>query len=85
MFIKRVIATEGDTVEVKKGRLLINGVAGEEPYILEEPRCVHTAPRVSVLSNKMTVQRPNAKFALLHRAVIVSAGCLIAKNDNPRT
>ena len=37
VFIKRVVATEGDTVEVKDGRLSINGVPRDEPYILERP------------------------------------------------
>jgi len=32
-FVKRVIATEGETVELKEGELLIDGKAIEEPYI----------------------------------------------------
>ena len=34
-FIKRIVAIEGDTVEVKSGVLFINDVAQNEPYILE--------------------------------------------------
>jgi signal peptidase I len=36
-FIKRVVATENDDVEVKDGKLLINGVPQDEPYINEPP------------------------------------------------
>ncbi|MBI4497209.1 MAG: signal peptidase I [Chloroflexi bacterium] len=34
-FIKRVIALPGDTVEIRGGRVLVNGAHLEEPYIIE--------------------------------------------------
>ncbi len=37
MFIKRVVAVQGDTVEVRKGKLVLNGVAMNEPFINEPP------------------------------------------------
>jgi signal peptidase I len=35
--IKRVVAVEGDTVEVKGRKLFINGVEQDEPFINEQP------------------------------------------------
>lgn len=35
--LKRVVAIEGDVVEVRDGQLRINGLAVDEPYIAERP------------------------------------------------
>ncbi|TFJ86137.1 hypothetical protein NSK_002345 [Nannochloropsis salina CCMP1776] len=44
--IKRIIAKGGDVVEVKDGRLFVNGVAQEEKYIAEGPAYVWGPRRV---------------------------------------
>ena len=37
-FIKRVIAVAGDTIEIKDGRVFVNGQLQNEEYILEKTR-----------------------------------------------
>jgi signal peptidase I len=36
-FIKRVVAVAGDTISVHGGALYLNGVAQDEPYVMEYP------------------------------------------------
>ena len=42
-FIKRIIALPGEAVEVRSGRVLINGQALEEPYVHDPP--LYSYPR----------------------------------------
>jgi signal peptidase I len=45
-YLKRVIATGGSTVEVREGRVLLNGVPLDEPYIQEEPNYEYPLTKV---------------------------------------
>lgn len=56
-YLKRVIGLPGDTVEVRKGQVLVNGQALTEPYLAEAPR--YTMPAVTVPEGKVFVLGDN--------------------------
>ncbi|MGI6697957.1 MAG: signal peptidase I [Clostridiales bacterium] len=57
IFIKRVIAVEGDSVEIKDHRVYVNGTELEEPYISEKP--LGDFPEVVVPPNTVFVLGDN--------------------------
>lgn len=46
VFLKRVVAVGGDRVEVRRGRLVLNGAAVTEPYLREQPKYTLKATQV---------------------------------------
>lgn len=45
-YVKRVIAVAGDTIEVKQGRVILNGEAQNEPYVMAENKSTFHAQQV---------------------------------------
>lgn len=60
-YVKRVIATPGETVEIKDSKVFVNGVALKEPYIKDPPRYI-MAP-VVVPSNSYFVLGDNRNYS----------------------
>ncbi|EKU70496.1 signal peptidase I [Selenomonas sp. F0473] len=56
-FIKRVIATPGDTVEIREGRVLVNDQLLVEDYILEKTRSEY--PKTTVPAGHIFVMGDN--------------------------
>ncbi|MDY6268178.1 MAG: signal peptidase I [Selenomonadaceae bacterium] len=56
-FIKRVIATEGDTIEIKDGRVYVNDQMLNEDYILEKTRSEY--PKSTVPAGTVFVMGDN--------------------------
>lgn len=57
VFIKRVVAVEGDDVEVKEGTLFVNDQAREEPYIYQKP--AYKLKKLTVPANNVFVMGDN--------------------------
>jgi signal peptidase I len=77
-FIKRIIAIPGDTIEVRNGRVILNGVPQEEKYISREPS--YETPRTIVPPGNYFVlgdNRPNSSDS--HVWGFVPADNLIGK------
>ena len=56
-FIKRVIATAGDTIEIKEGRVYVNDQMLNEDYILEKTRTEY--PKVTIPEGTVFVMGDN--------------------------
>lgn len=56
-FIKRIVATAGQSVEVHDGQLFVDGIASEEPYIASPP--AYDLPRIEVPEGRIFVMGDN--------------------------
>lgn len=56
-YIKRIIALPGDTIEVKKGKVYVNGSPLDEPYIKQSPH--YTVEKQTVPANSYFVLGDN--------------------------
>ena len=56
-FIKRVIATAGDTIEIREGRVYVNDQLQREDYILEKTRTEY--PKVTIPEGTVFVMGDN--------------------------
>ena len=56
-FIKRIVATEGQVVEVHDGQVFVDGVPLDEPYIASPPS--YSLPRIEVPAGRIFVMGDN--------------------------
>ena len=79
-FVKRVIGKPGDRVEVRGGRVLVNDVAYEEPYIEAPPN--YNYPAVVVPPGKVFVLGDNRNNSLdSHLIGMVDQSSIIGRVD----
>ncbi|GIL82970.1 hypothetical protein Vretimale_8492 [Volvox reticuliferus] len=57
VYIKRVVAVEGDTIEVRNSRTYVNGVLRNEPFIAEQP--LYEMPKLVVPPGDVFVMGDN--------------------------
>lgn len=81
-FVKRVIAIEGETVELKGNQVYVNGVLVQEPYLKEgdyppfEPETI-PANNVFVLGDNRKESGDSREWGLLPQGYIIGKGSLV--------
>jgi len=76
-YIKRVIGLPGETVEVRDGKVFINGEPLDEPYIAEAPRYTYgpveiPADQYFVLGDNRNLSNDSHEWGLLSRDRIIA-------------
>lgn len=74
-YLKRVIGVAGDTIEVKKGQVYLNGEALKEPYLAEAPRYTYgpvTVPegKIFVLGDNRNQSYDSHSWGLLDQSAV---------------
>lgn len=79
-FIKRVIATAGQTVEVKNGHVYVDGVALDEPYVYDGQDTYQTGPEskwyvpqgeLFVMGDHRQASRDSREFGPIAKSTVV--------------
>lgn len=77
-FIKRIIGLPGDTVEVRNGRVIVNGEALTEPYIAQAPEYI--MKKITVPDNSYFVLGDNRNLSNdSHSGWTVTRGEIVGK------
>jgi signal peptidase I len=81
--VKRIVAVAGDRVAVRQGALYVNGVAHEEPYLLEQniegdyPEILIPAGRVFVMGDNRNNSGDSRLFGPLERSMIIGEAFVV--------
>jgi signal peptidase I len=81
--VKRIVALAGDTVAVSDGKLYVNGVAQEEPYLLEQdfegalPETVVPPGHVFVMGDNRNGSGDSRLFGPIEQGSIIGSAFLI--------
>ena len=80
-YIKRIIGLPGDTVEIENGRVIVNGITLNEPYIADAPnytgRWVVPKDNYFVLGDNRNNSSDSHSWAYLPRSDIVGKAWLV--------
>ncbi|CAK7337410.1 unnamed protein product [Dovyalis caffra] len=77
VFIKRIVAKEGDTVEVHDGKLIVNGIVRSEKFILEPP--LYEMTSINIIGRSIFRYWPPYRIG----GTVLETGCAVDKQESP--